>query len=118
MLKRQFPVGVIQICSIVPGPTISASSNVVPASIFIEGDTFQPDNDSEGFIASMDPTANIGIDQTKNAWTSYGDNGEADDTQDSQRAIAEYQKRDRRFGGLTTAKPEEEEAEVLGVPAR
>lgn len=57
----------------------------------IQGDTFQPDNDSEGFIASMDPTADIGINQTKNAWTSYGDNGEADDAQDSQRAIAEYE---------------------------
>lgn len=34
------------------------------------------------------------------------------------RAILEYQKRDRRFGGLTRAKPEEEDAEVLGVPAR
>jgi len=57
----------------------------------IQGDTFQPDNDSEGFIAGMDPTANIGIDRTKNAWTSYGDNGDADDKQDSQRAIAEYE---------------------------
>jgi len=34
------------------------------------------------------------------------------------RAIAEYQKRDRRFGGLTRTKPVEEDAEVLGVPAR
>jgi len=57
----------------------------------IQGDTFQPDNDAVGFMASMDPTANIGIDQTKNAWTSYGDNGDADDTQDSQRGIIEYE---------------------------
>ena len=57
----------------------------------IQGDTFQPDNDSEGFIAGLDPTANIGIDRTKNAWTSYADNGDADDKQDSQRAIAEYE---------------------------
>jgi len=57
----------------------------------IKGDTFQPDNDATGFIAGMDPTANIGIDRTKNAWTSYGDSGDADDKQDSQRAIAEYE---------------------------
>jgi len=57
----------------------------------IQGDTFQPDNDAEGFIAGMDPAANIDIDRTKNAWTSYGDNGDADDKQDSQRAIAEYE---------------------------
>jgi iron complex outermembrane recepter protein len=57
----------------------------------IQGDTFQPDNDAEGFIAGMDPTANIDIDRTKNAWTSHADNGDADDKQDSQRAIAEYE---------------------------
>jgi undecaprenyl diphosphate synthase len=35
------------------------------------------------------------------------------------RAITEYQKRDRRFGGLTaTRKREEELAEVIGVPVR
>ncbi|MBL8179259.1 MAG: isoprenyl transferase [Bryobacterales bacterium] len=34
------------------------------------------------------------------------------------RAIGEYQKRDRRFGGLTSAKPEEAEAEVIGAPVR
>lgn len=56
----------------------------------IHGDTFQPDNDSEGFLASMDPTANIGIDTTKNAWTSYGESGDAEDEQDSHRAIAQY----------------------------
>lgn len=57
----------------------------------IQGDTFQPDNDAEGFIAGLDPTANIDIDRTKNAWTSHGDKGDADDKQDSQRAIAEYE---------------------------
>lgn len=57
----------------------------------IQGDTFQPDNDAVGFIAGMDPSANIDIDRTKNAWTSYGGNGDADDKQDSQRAIAEYE---------------------------
>ncbi len=41
----------------------------------IQGDTFQPDNDAEGFIAGLDPTANIDIDRTKNAWTSHADNG-------------------------------------------
>jgi iron complex outermembrane receptor protein len=61
----------------------------------IHGDTFQPDNDSEGFLASMDPTANIGVDTTKNAWTSYGDSGDAEDEQDSHRAIVQY---DHYFG--------------------
>jgi iron complex outermembrane receptor protein len=61
----------------------------------IHGDTFQPDNDETGFLAGMDPSANIGIDTTKNAWTSYGDSGDADDKQDSQRALAQY---DHAFG--------------------
>lgn len=56
----------------------------------IHGDTFQPDNDDTGFIASMDPTANIGIDTTKNAWTSYSNSGDAEDEQKSHRAIAQY----------------------------
>jgi iron complex outermembrane receptor protein len=56
----------------------------------IKGDTFQPDNDSEGNIAELYPTANIGIDQTKNAFTSYSDSGDADDDQDSHRAILQY----------------------------
>lgn len=58
----------------------------------ILGDTFSPDNDETGFIASLDPTANIGIDDTKRALTSYGSSGEAEDTQDSQRLIVEYER--------------------------
>jgi len=57
----------------------------------IMGDTFQPDNDELGFLAAMDPTADIGIDRTKNAYTSYGDTGDADDNQDSQRALILYE---------------------------
>ena len=57
----------------------------------IKGDAFQPDNDELGFLASMDPTADIGINQTKNAFTSYGDSGDADDNQDSQRALILYE---------------------------
>lgn len=57
----------------------------------IKGDTFQPDNDELGFIASMDPTADIGIDQTKNASTSYSSNGDAEDDQDSKRAVIRYE---------------------------
>lgn len=56
----------------------------------ILGDTFQPDNDELGFLAGMDPTADIGIDKTKNAYTSYTGSGDSDDKQDSQRAIAQY----------------------------
>lgn len=56
----------------------------------IHGDTFQPDKDYTGFLASMDPSANIGIDTTKNAWTSYSGSGDADDNQDSQRAFIQY----------------------------
>ena len=64
----------------------------------IKGDTFQPDNDSTGFIAAMDPSANIGIDQTKNAYTSYGSSGDAEDDQDSQRAVVRYE---HTFGAYT-----------------
>ncbi len=57
----------------------------------ILGDTFQPDNDATGFLQRMDPGTDIGIDQDKNSWTSYTDSGDAEDDQDSQRAIAQYQ---------------------------
>ena len=57
----------------------------------IKGDTFQPDSDETGFIATMDPDATIGIDQTKNAYTSYGNSGDAEDDQDSQRALIRYE---------------------------
>ena len=56
----------------------------------IKGDTFQPDEDSLGFMAGMDPGADIGIDQVKTAYTSYGSSGDAHDEQDSQRAIIQY----------------------------
>jgi len=48
-----------------------------------------------GFLASMDPGADIGVDQTKNAYTSYGDTGDAEDDQKSHRAIIHY---DHSFG--------------------
>ena len=57
----------------------------------ILGDTFQPDNDELGFLAAMDPSADIGIDQTKNAYTSYGSSGDAEDEQNSQRALLHYE---------------------------
>lgn len=57
----------------------------------IKGDSFQPDKDELGFIAAMDPTADIGLDRKKNAYTSYGSSGgDAQDKQDSQRAILHY----------------------------
>jgi iron complex outermembrane receptor protein len=64
----------------------------------IRGDTFQPDRDQLGFMASMDPTADIGVDRRKNAFTSYTADGDADDEQDSLRGIARY---DHRFGDYT-----------------
>src|SRR5215469_5486056 len=42
MEKRQFPVGVIHMCSMRPGPFISASLKVVPGLITTKGFTFQP----------------------------------------------------------------------------
>jgi hypothetical protein len=36
------PVGVSQICWMAPAPSMSASVNVSPGSIFTEGETFQP----------------------------------------------------------------------------
>jgi iron complex outermembrane receptor protein len=61
----------------------------------IHGDTFQPDNDATGLLSRMDPSADIGIDQTKNAWTSYGNSGDAEDEQDAHRAFVQY---DHAFG--------------------
>jgi iron complex outermembrane recepter protein len=56
----------------------------------ILGDTFQPDNDELGFLAGMDPNAEIGINKAKNAYTGYTGSGDSDDKQDSQRAIVQY----------------------------
>src|SRR5579862_624296 len=42
MEKRQFPVGVIQICCIAPEPLISAMVKVSPGFITMNGLTFQP----------------------------------------------------------------------------
>lgn len=69
----------------------------------ILGDTFQPDNDELGFLAGMDPSANIGISQIKNADTSLGRSGDAEDEQKSQRAIIHYDHNlgDYRFTSLT-----------------
>jgi len=69
----------------------------------ILGDTFQPDNDELGFLAGMDPTADIGINQTKNAYTSFGRSGDAEDEQESQRILALYEHSfgDYQFTSLT-----------------
>lgn len=61
----------------------------------IHGDTFQPDNDELGFLAGMDPGTDIGIDQSKRAYTSFGSSGDSEDKQTSQRAIIHY---DHSFG--------------------
>ena len=39
---RQFPVGVIQICWMQPGPLISPRVKIVLALMTTDGDTFQP----------------------------------------------------------------------------
>jgi iron complex outermembrane receptor protein len=64
----------------------------------ITGDTFQPDRDSLGFMQSMDPLADIGLDTDKYAFTRYSSHGEADDEQVSRRAVVQYE---QRFGGFT-----------------
>jgi iron complex outermembrane receptor protein len=64
----------------------------------IKGDSFQPAMDTLGLMREMDPSANIGIDKTKNAFTSYGDTGEAEDDQISKRAVVQY---DHQFGEYT-----------------
>lgn len=56
----------------------------------ILGDTFQPDNDALGFLAAMDPAADIGINQNKNAYTRLGDSGDAEDEQDSERVVVRF----------------------------
>ena len=42
MVKRQLPVGVIHICWIAPGPSMSAIVNVSPGLMMINGFTFHP----------------------------------------------------------------------------
>jgi iron complex outermembrane recepter protein len=64
----------------------------------ILGDSFQPANDTLGLMREMDPTANIGVDKTKNAFTSYGDTGDAEDDQISKRAFLQY---DHQLGDYT-----------------
>ena len=80
MLKRQLPVGVIQICSIVPGPSIAATSNVCPGSITTDGETFHPRPKSrDGFspvpVTAMPPSPLApvkfsGLMERDSAWSS------------------------------------------------
>ncbi len=56
----------------------------------IFGDTFQPDQDTAGLMLALDPGADIGIDTTKTARTSVGNSGDAEDEQESQRAVVQY----------------------------
>ncbi|NND67616.1 MAG: TonB-dependent receptor, partial [Halioglobus sp.] len=56
----------------------------------ILGDTFQVDVDSTGLLDAMDPGTDVGIDDTKDAFTTLSDSGDAEDEQQSQRAIAQY----------------------------
>ncbi|WP_165787009.1 TonB-dependent receptor [Pseudohalioglobus lutimaris] len=65
--------------------------------LHITGDTFQPDKDSVGFMRSMNPGADIGLDDNKYAFTSYSGHGDADDEQTSQRAVALYEQALARF---------------------
>lgn len=56
----------------------------------IKGDTFQPDKDTLGYLVDLDPGTNIGINDKKDADTSYSKSGDADDQQDSRRAVITY----------------------------
>ncbi len=69
----------------------------------IKGDSFQPDEDALGFMASMDSNTEIGIDRVKTAWTSYGSTGDAHDEQISRRVFAIYEQdlSEYRFTSLT-----------------
>src|SRR5882672_9837552 len=42
MLNRQWPVGVIQICWIAPGPSMLAITRSSPGSMGVHGETFHP----------------------------------------------------------------------------
>src|SRR5436305_5619031 len=42
MLERHFPVGVIQMCWIAPGPAMLASVKVLPGSMRMLGEIFHP----------------------------------------------------------------------------
>jgi iron complex outermembrane recepter protein len=56
-----------------------------------QGDAFQPDNDAVGFLAGMANDADIGIDDSKDGWSSYSASGDPEDDQDSRRAMARFQ---------------------------
>ena len=55
--KRQWPVGVIQMCWIAPGPAISASVNICFGAIFTDGETFQPWPRSRAALAPVPSVA-------------------------------------------------------------
>lgn len=57
----------------------------------ILGDTFQVDVDSTGLLDAMDPGTDVGVDDKKDAFTSLSSSGDAEDEQQSQRAIIEYE---------------------------
>ncbi len=57
MEKRQWSVGVIQMCCSAPGPVISASVNVCPASMRTDGETFHPLPRSRDALAPVPLTA-------------------------------------------------------------
>jgi iron complex outermembrane receptor protein len=59
----------------------------------ISGDTFQVVADDAGLIAQMDPSAEVGLGDTKTAFTTFHDSGDAHDEQDGQRAIISYEHR-------------------------
>ena len=64
----------------------------------IDGDTFQPVKDDLGVIASIDPLVDLDADKDKRAWTAQSGSGDADDEQDSHRAMINYE---QRFGEFT-----------------
>ncbi|MEH6583645.1 MAG: TonB-dependent receptor [Halioglobus sp.] len=57
----------------------------------IKGDSFQVDKDEHGILAEMDPGTQVGLDQIKTAYTSFGKGGDAYDEQTTERALVNYE---------------------------
>ena len=57
----------------------------------IDGDTFQVATDQNGLIAALDPAVRPGLNLKKQAYTSFGNQGESTDAQTGQRAYLNYE---------------------------
>ena len=57
----------------------------------IDGDTFQVAKDTNGIIAALDPAVRAGLNEKKQAYTSFGSQGEALDKQTGDRAYINFE---------------------------